>query len=61
MRSQSYGDKQRDEQRRKKQEDLWKKANPEATPPSDTTGSADTSNQPPVKSDKKNTSPRRSA
>ena len=35
MRSQSYGDKQRDEQQRKKQEDLWKKAHPEGAPASE--------------------------
>jgi hypothetical protein len=32
MRQQSYSDKQREAQQRKKQEDLWAKAHPEASP-----------------------------
>jgi hypothetical protein len=32
MRSQTYGDKQREAQKRKKQEELWKKSNPEGSP-----------------------------
>jgi hypothetical protein len=32
MRSQTYGDKQQEAQRRKKKEELWKKANPEDAP-----------------------------
>jgi hypothetical protein len=35
MRSQTYGDKQRDAQRRKKEEELWEKSNPEGAPTSD--------------------------
>jgi hypothetical protein len=33
MRSKSYGDKQREAQQRKKQEELWKKSHPESAPP----------------------------
>jgi len=32
MRSQTYGDKQREAQRRKKQEELWKKSQPQGEP-----------------------------
>jgi hypothetical protein len=32
MQSKTYGDKQREAQQRKKQEELWKKSNPEAPP-----------------------------
>jgi hypothetical protein len=32
MQSKTYGDKQREAQQRKKQEELWKKAHPEASP-----------------------------
>src|SRR5881296_113052 len=51
MRSQSYGDKQREAQRRKKQEELWKKSNPESAPTSGTATNADKSDPPPNKTD----------
>jgi hypothetical protein len=41
MRSQTYGDKQRDAQRRKKQEELLKKSKPEGAPVSETPANAD--------------------
>ncbi len=46
MRSQTYGDKQRDAQRRKKQEELRKKLNPEGAPTSETSTNSDKSDQP---------------
>jgi len=61
MRSQTYGDKQREAQRRKKQEELWKKSNPEGAPTSGTATNADTSEQAPGKTKKKDTPARRSA
>jgi hypothetical protein len=60
MRSQTYGDKQREAQRRKKQEELRKKSNPESAPPSGTTN-ADKSDQAPNKTKKKDTPARHSA
>jgi len=45
MRSQTYGDKQREAQQRKKKEELWKKSHPEVTPASDDPGKTDESNQ----------------
>jgi hypothetical protein len=60
MRSQTYGDKQREAQLRKKQEELWKKSNPEGAPTSETSAKADKSDQVPNKSKKKDT-PKRSA
>jgi len=35
MRSQNYGDKQREAQRLKKEEELWKKRNPQPAPVSE--------------------------
>jgi hypothetical protein len=60
MRSQSYGDKQREAQRRQKQKELWEKSNPEGTPTSDAQVNADKSDQAPNKT-KKDTHHRRSA
>jgi hypothetical protein len=54
MRSSTYGDKQREAQQRKKQEELRKKSNPEGAPASET-------DQAPNKTKKKNTPGRRSA
>jgi hypothetical protein len=36
MRSKTYGDKQREAQQRKKQQELWRKKHPEAAPTTDT-------------------------
>jgi hypothetical protein len=55
MRSQTYGDKQREAQRRKKQEELLKKTSAESVP------DADKSNQALNKTEKKNTPKGRSA
>jgi hypothetical protein len=60
MRSQTYGDKQREAQRRKKQEEKWKKSNPEV-PPSGTPTNAEESDQTPNRTEKKDTPERRSA
>ena len=61
MRSQTYGDKQREAQRRKKQEELRKKSNPESAPPSGTATNADKSDQAPNKTKKEGTPVRGSA
>jgi len=61
MRSQTYGDKQREAQRRKKQEELWKKSNPQGAPASGAATNADKSDQAPNKTKKKDTPVRRSA
>jgi len=61
MRSQTYGDKQREAQQRKKQEELWKESNPENVAPSGAAANADNSDQTPNKTKKKNTPVRRSA
>ena len=61
MRSQSYGDKQREAQRRKKQEELWKKSKPAGSPAAGTATNADKSDQTPNKTKKKDTPGRRSA
>jgi hypothetical protein len=61
MRSQTYGDKQREAQRRKKQEELWEKSNLESTPTSEATTNADKSDQTQNKRKKKDTPGRRSA
>jgi len=61
MRSQTYGDKQREAQRRKKQEELWEKSNLEGTPTSEATTNADKSDQTQNKTKKKDTPGRRSA
>jgi hypothetical protein len=60
MRSQTYGDKQREAQLRKKQEELWKKSSAEGAPTSKTPARVDKSNQVPDKTEKKDT-PERSA
>jgi hypothetical protein len=59
MRSQTYGDKQRDAQQRKKQEELRKKLNPEGAPTSEIPTNLDKSE--PNKTKKKDTPRRRSA
>jgi len=61
MRSQTYGDKQREAQRRKKQEELWKKSSAEGVPTSKTPKKPDKSNQAPKKAEKKETPDRSSA
>ena len=61
MRSQTYGDKQREAQRRKKQEELWEKSNLEGTPTSEAPTNADKADQTPNKTKKKDTPDRRSA
>jgi len=61
MRSQTYGDKQREAQRRKKQEELWEKSNPDNTPTPEPPTNADKSDQTPNKTKKKGTTSRRSA
>jgi hypothetical protein len=61
MRSQTYGDKQREAQRRKKQEELWKKSNPEGVPTSETPANSDKSDPAPNTTNKKDTPGRRSA
>jgi hypothetical protein len=53
MRSQSYGDKQREAQRRKKQEELWKKSNPEGVSSGGTPANGDNSDPAPKKAGKK--------
>ena len=55
MRSQSYGDKQREAQQRKKQEELRKKSNPDASPAETAKADADDTNQPSKKTKKKDT------
>jgi hypothetical protein len=60
MRSQTYGDKQREAQRRKKQEALWKDSSPEGTPTSEAPADANKSDQTPNKTKKKDTPGRRS-
>jgi len=61
MRSQTYGDKQREAQRRKKQEELWKKSNSEGAPTPEAPTNADKSDQTPDKTKKKDAPRRRSA
>jgi len=61
MRSQTYGDKQREAQRRKEQEELRKKSSAEGLPTSRTPTNADKSNQAPNITEKKDTPERRSA
>ena len=61
MRSQTYSDKQREAQRRKKQEELWKKSSAEGVPASEAPTNADKSDQTPNKTKKKDTPGRRSA
>jgi hypothetical protein len=61
MRSQTYGDKQREAQRRKKQEELWKKSNAEGAPAPEAPTNTDKSDQTPNKTKKKDTPGRRSA
>jgi len=47
MRSQTFGDKQREAQRLKKEEEEWKKAHPEA-PPAATSPTKDAENKKPT-------------
>jgi hypothetical protein len=61
MRSQTYGDKQRDAQQRKKQEELWKKSHPEGEAASESSANPDKPNEERKKSTKKETPGRRSA
>jgi hypothetical protein len=61
MRSQTYGDKQREAQRRKKQEELWEKSNPESAPTSEAPTNTGESDHTPDKTKKKETPGRRSA
>jgi len=61
MRSQTYGDKQREAQRRKKQEELLKKSGAKGVPTSRTPTNADKSNQTPNTTEEKDTTERRSA
>jgi hypothetical protein len=61
MRSQTYGDKQREAQRRKKQEELLKRSNPEGAPASQTSADADKREQAPDKTGKADAPGRRSA
>jgi hypothetical protein len=61
MRSQTYGDKQREAQRRKKQKELWEKSHPERTPTSEAPTNEDKLDQTPSKTKKKDTPGRRSA
>jgi hypothetical protein len=55
MRSQTYGDKQREAQLRKKQEELWKKSNPEDAQTANTPAKTEKSNQVQNKTKKKGT------
>src|SRR5436309_14198678 len=58
MRSQTYADKQREAQRRKKQEELWEKSTkPESAPTSEAPTNADKSDQTPNKTKKEDTWP----
>ncbi|PYS28807.1 MAG: hypothetical protein DMG11_11320 [Acidobacteria bacterium] len=61
MRSQTYGDKQREAQQRKKQEELQKKSNPEGAPAAETPANVDKPDQAPNKTKKKDTPVRRPA
>jgi hypothetical protein len=61
MRAQTYGDRQREAQKRKKQEELWEKSNPENAPTSEAPTNADNSDQTLNKTKKKDTPSRRSA
>jgi hypothetical protein len=61
MRSQTYGDKQREAQQRKKQEDLQKKSNPQGAPAAETPTDVDKTDLPPNKTKKKDTPVRRPA
>ena len=61
MLGQSYGDKQREAQRRKKQEELWKKSHPEAVPAAEPETNEDKSAGESKKPTGKDTPHRRSA
>jgi len=61
MRSQTYGNKQREAQQRKKQEELWKKSNSEGAPTPEAPTNADKSDQTPNKTKKEDTPGQRSA
>jgi hypothetical protein len=61
MRSQTYGDKQREAQRRKKQLQVWEKSNPEGVPTSEPLTNENKSDQTPNKPKKKAKPGRRSA
>ena len=61
MRQQTYGDKQREAQRLKKQEELRKKSNPKGAPNAEIEPNAGKSDEAPDKSKKKDTPLGRSA
>ena len=62
MRSKTYGDKQREAQRQKKQDEVWKKANPEPAPaPESPIEDADKKGQASKKTSRKKESDRRPA
>jgi hypothetical protein len=61
MRSQTYSDKQREAQRRKKEEEMWKKSHPEGAPAPEAPADTDKSNHAPNKTKKKQTPPQRSS
>ena len=61
MRSQTYGDKQREAQRRKKEEELRQKSNPQDAPTSEAPADAEKADRAPNKTKKKGTPGRRSA
>jgi hypothetical protein len=62
MRSKTYGDKQREAQRQKKQDEEWKKANPEPAPAVERPiADADKKGQGSTKPSRKKESDRRSA
>jgi hypothetical protein len=61
MRAQTYGDRQREAQQRKKQEELRKKSHPEGAPPAEVETNGDKSAQAPNKTRGKDTPRRRSA
>jgi len=61
MRSETYGDKQREAQRRKKQEELARKSNKDGAPATESPTDADKSDPVQTKVKKDNTPGRRSA
>jgi hypothetical protein len=52
MRQQTYGDKQREAQQRKKQEELWKKSHPNEAPAAGNSTNPEKSDQTQNKTDK---------
>jgi hypothetical protein len=61
MRQQSYGDKQREEQQRKKQEELWARTHPKGSPDAETPKPDVDTDEPAKKTDKIDKPARRSA